>query len=191
MPVESRLYRSRTDKVIAGVCGGLGEYIGVDPVLVRLFFVVLAVADGVGLLIYIIMMIAVPERPREAPASAVAREGVPEKADAGALAAAVAHEAVSDEADAEARLRAVGEDLRESAERMADRARAWSGSLETGDATARNSLFLGGSLVLIGLLFLLRNLDILWLDWLRLNTLWPLLLILAGVALLWRNFRGE
>lgn len=58
--MQTRLYRSRTDAVIGGVCGGLGQYLGIDPVLVRLFFVLLALGSGVGVLIYIIMWIVIP-----------------------------------------------------------------------------------------------------------------------------------
>src|SRR2546428_8842047 len=46
------LRRSRDDRVIAGVCGGLGRYLGVDPVLLRVAFVVLALGGGAGFLIY-------------------------------------------------------------------------------------------------------------------------------------------
>ena len=55
-----RLYRSPTDKVVAGVCGGLAAYFGMDPVIVRLAFVVFALAGGASLLLYIIMWIVVP-----------------------------------------------------------------------------------------------------------------------------------
>jgi phage shock protein C len=62
------LRRSRDDKVIAGVAGGLGRYLGVDPVIIRVAFVVLAVSGGSGLLLYLIGMIAIPEeRPGEIP----------------------------------------------------------------------------------------------------------------------------
>jgi phage shock protein C len=47
--------------VIAGVCGGLGRYLGVDPVLLRIAFVVLAIAGGSGILIYIVAAIVIPE----------------------------------------------------------------------------------------------------------------------------------
>ena len=58
-----RLYRSTTDKKIAGVAGGLGEYFEIDPLIVRLLFVILALAGGGGLLIYIILWIVTPEKP--------------------------------------------------------------------------------------------------------------------------------
>jgi phage shock protein C len=52
---EKRLTRSRSDRMIAGVCGGLAEYFGIDPALVRILFVVLAIAGGHGVLIYLIL----------------------------------------------------------------------------------------------------------------------------------------
>jgi len=64
-----RLYRSRTQRMIGGVCGGLGEYFDIDPTLVRLLFVVTALAGGPGLLAYIIMLIVVPSEPEPATAS--------------------------------------------------------------------------------------------------------------------------
>ncbi|HTX87362.1 MAG TPA: PspC domain-containing protein [Bacteroidales bacterium] len=58
-----RFYRNGTDKVIAGVCTGLGEYFEMDPILVRLIFVVLALVGGGGVLLYIILWIVTPEKP--------------------------------------------------------------------------------------------------------------------------------
>ena len=61
---ENRLYRSRFDKVIAGVAGGLAKHFNMDATLVRVLFVVLAFAGAGGILIYIILWIAVPEDPQ-------------------------------------------------------------------------------------------------------------------------------
>jgi len=62
-----KLYRSRTDKMIAGVCGGLGKYLGVDPTLIRLTFVLLLLFGiGSGLLVYLAMMLLVPLEPEDA-----------------------------------------------------------------------------------------------------------------------------
>src|SRR5437763_1604120 len=51
-PPRRRLQRSRTDRVVAGVCGGLGDYFDVDPVIFRIAFVVLAFVGGAGFLLY-------------------------------------------------------------------------------------------------------------------------------------------
>jgi phage shock protein C len=67
MDTTKRLYRSRTDHMIAGVCGGLGHYFGIDSTLVRLAFVVIALAVGSGLLAYLILWIVVPLEPEGTP----------------------------------------------------------------------------------------------------------------------------
>jgi phage shock protein C len=56
-----RLVRSRDERVIAGVCGGLGRYLGVDPVLLRIAFIILALANGLGLIGYVVAWVAIPE----------------------------------------------------------------------------------------------------------------------------------
>ncbi len=60
-----RLYRSNAHKVIGGVAGGLGDYLDIDPVLIRIAFVVAFFFGGVGFLAYIIAWIIIPEQPRE------------------------------------------------------------------------------------------------------------------------------
>lgn len=52
--------RSRDDRVIGGVCGGLGRYLGVDPVLLRIALVILAIAGGGGILIYLVAWVLIP-----------------------------------------------------------------------------------------------------------------------------------
>jgi phage shock protein C len=60
--MKPRLVRSRTDRMITGVCGGLGAYLGTDSTWVRLFFVLLTlITNGAGILIYIVLAIIVPE----------------------------------------------------------------------------------------------------------------------------------
>ena len=58
-----KLYRSRMDRKIGGVCGGLGEYFGIDPTLVRLLFVLGLLMVGGTLLAYIILLVVIPEEP--------------------------------------------------------------------------------------------------------------------------------
>jgi len=61
-----RLYRNRTDRKLAGVCGGLAQYFHTDATLIRVLFVVLALLGGPGLVIYLLMWILVPEVPEDA-----------------------------------------------------------------------------------------------------------------------------
>jgi len=61
--VNKRLYRSRKERQLAGVCGGVADYLGVDPTLVRLLWVIFAIAGGPGVLLYVIMAAIVPEEP--------------------------------------------------------------------------------------------------------------------------------
>ncbi len=63
MAKVKKLYRSRKNRVIAGICGGLGDYFQVDPTLVRVLWVVFSLLWGAGLLAYIILWIIVPEEP--------------------------------------------------------------------------------------------------------------------------------
>jgi phage shock protein C len=58
-----RLYRSRTERRIAGVCGGLANYLNFDPTLVRLLFVLGLLLVGGTLWVYLILMVVIPEEP--------------------------------------------------------------------------------------------------------------------------------
>ena len=58
-----RLYRSRNDRMIGGVCGGLGQYLGVDPTIVRVLFAVATLAGFSGILFYLILLLVVPLEP--------------------------------------------------------------------------------------------------------------------------------
>jgi phage shock protein PspC (stress-responsive transcriptional regulator) len=61
--MQKRLYRSRSERMIGGVCGGLAEYFNIDPTIVRVLFVALSLLGGPGLILYIILAIVVPEAP--------------------------------------------------------------------------------------------------------------------------------
>jgi phage shock protein C len=61
MEEPRKLYRSRSQRMIAGVCGGLADYFNVDATLVRVLFLLLAVFGGTGLVIYIVMWVIVPD----------------------------------------------------------------------------------------------------------------------------------
>ena len=58
--MQKRLYRSSKNKVICGVCGGIGEYFDIDPTIVRLLWILFALGLGSGILAYIIAIIIMP-----------------------------------------------------------------------------------------------------------------------------------
>lgn len=61
--MERRLYKSNVNKMLCGVCGGLAEYFGIDPTLVRLAWVLFCALGGSGILAYIIAAIIIPRSP--------------------------------------------------------------------------------------------------------------------------------
>lgn len=63
METTKKLYRSKQKRILAGVCGGIAEYFNLDPTIIRLAWVVLSLAYGVGVLTYIIAWLLVPNNP--------------------------------------------------------------------------------------------------------------------------------
>jgi len=61
--MAQRLYRSEDDKVISGLCGGIGEFFDLDPTIIRIVFVILTIWGGVGVILYIIGVLVVSVRP--------------------------------------------------------------------------------------------------------------------------------
>jgi phage shock protein C len=59
----ARLYRSKKDRMIAGICGGLADYFHMDPTWVRLLFIIFLLVGGSAFLVYIIMWLVVPVNP--------------------------------------------------------------------------------------------------------------------------------
>ena len=161
---DKRLMRSRTEKMWAGVCGGLAEYFDVDPVLVRLVVVVLTLAaPPVGLVGYIVCMIVMPEAPL------VAAPHVAATAAATSMAAGV-HDAVRSGPAVTA-------------------AAGGGGDVIAGHAGVHPGMIGGLILVVVGTLLLMVNLDLF--EWglfryLRWRYLWPSALIVVGAVMLLR-----
>jgi len=63
--MEKKFYLSKKDKMVGGVCGGLGEYFGIDATLVRLAWMLLICYGGVGLIPYLIAWIIAPQNPND------------------------------------------------------------------------------------------------------------------------------
>ena len=61
---NKKLYRSRQDRIIAGICGGLGQYLGIDPTIIRVLFVLFSLPGaGTGIILYALMWVAIPREP--------------------------------------------------------------------------------------------------------------------------------
>ena len=61
--MEKKLYRSKTNKTIAGVCGGLAEFLNIDPTIVRLIWALIVFCAGAGVVAYIVCALVIPEKP--------------------------------------------------------------------------------------------------------------------------------
>lgn len=62
MDMNRKLYRSNDNKMLCGVCGGIGEYLNIDPTLIRLLWAVLA-CSGTGIIVYLLAAIIIPQEP--------------------------------------------------------------------------------------------------------------------------------
>jgi phage shock protein C len=82
--MQPRLTRSTSEKMLAGVCGGLGEYFVIDPVIVRLVFVLTTMTSGIGIPVYLVLAIVMP-RQRKLPGTAQQRHIEQDADDAGTL----------------------------------------------------------------------------------------------------------
>ncbi len=197
--MRDRLYRSRDERVVVGVCGGIADSMDIDPSLVRIVFVLLALAGGFGLLLYIIMAIIVPEEPNYiqmpgAPAAPGAT-GVPGAADAtwtagtdgGSMVPGFAGSGGTAEGAAgtssgpgAGAIPGAATSASWATERMAHReARRASRRAARADRDGRGAAVFGAILVLVGAWFLARR----YLPELDLDFVGPLVLIGLGVLL--------
>lgn len=156
MEKEKRLYRSQRDRVIAGVCGGLGNYFGIDPVLMRIIFVALGICTGFFpfLIIYIAMAVMVPleGKPYQEPHQTI-REGVDE------LRGTVTE---------------LGKDVRDTFSKT-------SGTEDEREtARRRRGYYLGLIVVIIGVVILIAN--FIGFSWWKF--FWPALIIAIGLIIL-------
>ena len=63
--MDKRLYKSSTNRVLCGVCGGIGEYLNIDPTVIRLLCLMLICGWGSGILFYIVAAVIIPEQPNK------------------------------------------------------------------------------------------------------------------------------
>lgn len=168
-----RLYRSRHDRMLAGVAGGLAEMWGADPSLVRVIWALLVIfTGGIALLVYIVMAIVVPEEDEVYPphAASPAAAGHPTRATLTGETGATMPLAETGDA---AQTAQAAEQAR--AEAIAARRAARAGR---GGGMSPGILF-GGFLVLLGVFFLVRE----YLPQIDFDWFWPLILVLLGLLL--------
>lgn len=154
--MENKLYRSTTDKMLAGVCGGLARYLSIEVVLVRLFFVVFTLLGGVGPLIYLVLWLILPEEPGSVHYYTESQPG--------------------GEGKFKAKVEQMGDEFVNAVRQP----------------NQKSIRYIGITLVLIGLYFFVKQLNLPWLSWLNNNVLWAVMILLAGVALLvWGIRKGK
>lgn len=159
-----RLYRSESDRVIAGVCGGLGEYLRVDPLILRILFVVLAMVNGIGLFIYLVLWIIVPTAAFQGGSrEEMMRRNVDEIG---------------------TRARELGQEARDAFQSQRARRRAGAG-----DRLEQRAVLGGAILIAVGLLMLMNNFGLRW--WVSLARLWPLVFIGIGLVILLNNMKDR
>ncbi len=154
--MDKKLYRSRSDRMISGVCGGLAKYFDIDPTIVRIIAVLSIFASGVGILAYIILAIVVPlEGSKAAEPKDTIRENVEEmKETAGELGREIQSTLTEKEGESE----------------------------EVAEVCHRRRSLFGIILIVLGVIFLAGSFDLFW--WFRWSYLWPLILIAIGVLII-------
>ena len=154
--MEKRLYRSQSDRMIAGVCGGLAEYFDIDPTIVRVVAVLSVFVSGLGILAYIILAIVVPsESSKAAEPKDTIKENVEEmKETASKLGRELQSTLSGEESESE----------------------------EVAKVRHRRRNLFGIILIVIGVLCLLGSFDFFW--WFRWGYLWPIILVAIGVLII-------
>ncbi len=136
--MKKTLYRSRENKVFGGVAGGLAEYFNVDPVIIRILFVVVFFAGGVSFIAYIVMMFIIPKKP---------------------------YDIISNDEEAYSQ----------------------NNKFEKSFSKSQNKITFGIFLIIVGLFAFLSN----FIPYFSFHLFWPLLLIIFGVLLIYRNFMNS
>jgi len=154
--VDKKLYRSRSDRMIWGVCGGLAQYFDIDPTIVRVVAVLSVFISGFGILAYIILAIVMPlEGSKATEPKETIRENVEEmKEAAGELGREIRSTMEGEEGEIE----------------------------EVAKVRHRRRNLFGIILIVLGVIFLAGSFDLFW--WFRWSYLWPLILIAIGALII-------
>ena len=159
--MEKRLVRSRKHKVFAGIAGGLGEYLDIDPIIIRVIFVLITIFHGIGVLIYIIMWIVIPEEPFDM---------------------SFAENSSKDENKFGNQF---SEDFKQSANSVFDEAKLAAEQAKISAKSSNSRIILGAILILIGLLFLAER----FFSFIDFEFVFAIGLIVVGLSLLFNFFK--
>ena len=144
--------------MVAGVCGGIAEYFGIDSTLVRLLAVLVIFLGGTGVVAYIIAWIIIPKNPEQ-----------------------ISDEAFNKRED-------MKEKVKKGAKNVIEEVKGHFGSGETANGSEKNKRILGGIIVIvIGLAFLLNS----FFPWVGWGNLWPIILIVVGIAIMVKAFKKK
>ena len=166
--MNKRLTRDTKNAILGGVCGGFANYFGVDPVLIRLAFILMVVLNGFGLVAYVVGWVIMPRADKDAPPSGASGSGAPGSATATDPAGRIV------------------ESVRQAGEKVAD------GFQRLPDEKRRGSAIAGTVLIVLGTIFLLDRMSWWsWPYWARFSNLWPVILIVVGVSLIFEAARGR
>lgn len=154
--MEKRLNRSREDRMIWGVCGGIARYFDIDPTIIRLIAVLLIFAGGTGILAYVILAIIMP---LESSAAKEPKEVIKENL-----------------AEIKQTATQLGEEIRTTFARQGGETK------ETSKPGQSDSYIIALILIVVGVFALLGNLNIF--RWLRWAYIWPLILIAIGLIII-------
>ena len=164
--MQKRLYRSRSERMISGVCGGLAEYFNIDPTLIRLLFVITIFCGGAGILAYIILAIVTPNENSQSEANKDSMR--------------------ANLKEMEQTAENIGHDIKSALDSKDP-------SKETGETqkyscSHKSSLVIGTIFLIAGILLLLSNLGPFnfygWLSW---GVFWPIILIILGLLIIFRR----
>ncbi len=185
-----RLYRSRTNRVISGVCGGIAEYLGMDPVLVRILWIAISCTYGAGIIIYIIASIVIPENREDFSNPYNTSDGYSDfgryQGQQGSDRAEGSNpfEMGNQASDSGFGKGTYGESYDFDAGSFESQRNEWKDFSKYDSGKSR--VLFGFILVCVGALFLVRE----FFGWLNFKLLWPLVIIGLGVMLLLRGSRN-
>lgn len=164
------LSRSREDRILAGICGGLGEYLEFDPVIIRVAFVVAGFIGGSGVVLYALLWLVIPEASKgKTKPRSILQELIEQNMEKKEETAKKAETKASQEEAAES-------DWKETvAEEVTELKKEW----KRRESDGRGSLVGGLVLLTLGVLFLAQN----FLDF-DFGKLWPVLLVVIGLGIL-------